>query len=59
MRDEGLADFPDPDDDGRFRFPARLRPPQGEAIARGPDAACNHLLEGAPIKVGPDETGGS
>jgi hypothetical protein len=55
MREHGVADFPDPDETGGFRMPARLRPPNGAAILRAPEQACRQYIpkKGVRVQGGP------
>jgi hypothetical protein len=55
MREHGVSDFPDPDARGRFSMPARLRPPNGASLLRGPERACRQYIpkKGIVIAGGP------
>jgi hypothetical protein len=44
MREHGLADWPDPDEDGAFPLPSRLQNPQGAPLTRPREAACKQYL---------------
>jgi hypothetical protein len=50
MREHGVSDFPDPDASGGFLMPARLRPPNGAALLRGPERACRQYIPSKGIK---------
>jgi hypothetical protein len=51
MREHGVADFPDPDEKGGFRMPARLRPPNGTSILRGPEQSCRQYMPKKGVRV--------
>jgi hypothetical protein len=55
MREQGVADFPDPDARGSFNLPARLRPPNGPALLRAPEQACRQYMpkKGIAVTGGP------
>jgi hypothetical protein len=44
MREHGLADWPDPDEDGAFALPSRLQKPQGEPLVEPRERACRQYL---------------
>jgi hypothetical protein len=52
MREHGLPDFPDPDDDGNFEVPDRLRvlAENNDPVVTATIEACEHLLP--PKKAG-------
>lgn len=40
MRQHGVPDWPDPNDNGHFTLPTRLAPPNGDQLTREPLTAC-------------------
>jgi hypothetical protein len=42
MRQQGLADWPDPTPEGAFPLPGRYAPPDGESLIAAPLRACPH-----------------
>jgi hypothetical protein len=55
MREHGVADFPDPDERGRFNLPARLQPPNGPALLASQERACRQYMpkKGIAVTGGP------
>jgi hypothetical protein len=51
MRAHGLADWPDPDADGAFPLPSRLRPPQGGSLTGPAEQACKQYRPSRGIVV--------
>jgi hypothetical protein len=58
MREHGLADWPDPDADGAFPLPSRLRPPQGESLTKSAEQACEQYAPSRGIVVSEPGSGG-
>jgi hypothetical protein len=51
VRRHGVADWPDPSAQGDFVVPPRLEPPQGEAVTREADKACESVLGGVDVRI--------
>ena len=58
MRDKGLPDWPDPDNEGSFLLPTRLRPPNVDPTMQTAEEACNQFApNGIRVNAGTKGTG--
>lgn len=58
MRQQGVADWPDPDEYGGFAVPARLNPPNGMKQVETQQQACIKYVPGGKIRIAPPGSGG-
>jgi hypothetical protein len=59
MREQGLADWPDPDASGTFNLPARFHTPNAKRLLLAQERACRQYMPGKGIRVtGPPQSQG-